>query len=166
VNALRIAKVHWIGSTAVFGAGAAMLFLYAKSEVAANPGIALVDGYWIGRLPWTPIGVGLVIGGATATLLLASVVVMIAGHWVLRVLALPGLLAAAFWYSISLVFGLPGASGGCCGQPVKPDLITIAYSAPMNPIIFVLLPAAIASVLAVMALVLRQAAPQQSAVSA
>jgi hypothetical protein len=156
----------WIGSIAVLGVGVSILLVYAMSEVAANPGISLVDGYWIGRLPWTLIGVGLVLGGATVTLVLATMLVMVAGPWVLRVLALPGLLAAGFWHSISLVFGLPGVSGGCCGQPVKPDLITIAYSAPMNPIIFVLIPAAIASVLAVVAVLRRRVALHPAAASA
>jgi len=44
-------------------AGLVVLFAQALSEVLADPGLSLADGYWIGRLPWTAVGVDLAIIG-------------------------------------------------------------------------------------------------------
>jgi hypothetical protein len=122
------------------------------SEGLANPGISLVDGYWIGRVPWTPIGIGLAFGGANAALILASLVVWLAGSWALRWLTLPGLLAATWWWFITLVLGVPVASGACCEPRPQFDLVTRAYSGPDGPAVYILIPALAASVLAYVAI--------------
>ena len=54
---------------AVAVAGCGVLLVAAIVElVSGEPGMSLVDAYWIGRLPWTPIGVGMALFGATARL--------------------------------------------------------------------------------------------------
>jgi hypothetical protein len=76
-QALRVA---WWGTVAGIGAlviGLAVFFVYALSEVLANPGLSLVDGYWIGRLPWTGIGEGFTVIGATVAVVLGTVTVWI-----------------------------------------------------------------------------------------
>jgi hypothetical protein len=151
MQTVRIVTVLWIAAIAAFGAGAAVLLVGAMGEVQANPGISIADGYWIGRLPWTPIGVSLVLGGATATLAFATAVVMVRGPWLLRILALPVLLAGGFWYFLAVFLGWPG-SGACCDPSPQTDLITTAYSTPMYTIILVVVPAAVASLLALASL--------------
>jgi len=143
----------WLASIAAFVAGAVVLLVYALSEVLAHPGISLVDGYWIGRVPWTPMGVGLAFVGGNGTLIFASLTVWLAGSWALRSLTVPGLVTAAWWWFITLVFHVPAGVGACCVRPQPEfDLITSVYSSPEGPILLILLPAAVASVLGLTAL--------------
>ena len=42
-----------VGGLSVAAIGLVVLFAQAVSEVLAGPELSLVDGYWIGRPPWT-----------------------------------------------------------------------------------------------------------------
>jgi hypothetical protein len=61
----RQSRLGWatvIGS-ATAGVAMAVLILTSLAEVLIDPALTLANGYWNGPLPWTPIGVGLVIAG-------------------------------------------------------------------------------------------------------
>lgn len=122
-------------------AGAAILLVAAVVELATGqPGMSLVDAYWVGRLPWTPIGVGMVLFGATATVVVGSVASWLAASWLRRVASLGALLSTAFWWAISPMQGMGAA---CCGPRPAYDPITMAYSDPQGALILVVVPALI-----------------------
>jgi hypothetical protein len=134
-----------IGMTALTAgitlAGAAILLVAAVVELATGqPGMNLVDAYWVGRLPWTPIGVGMVLYGATATVVIGSVASWLTPGRLQRLVCLAALLSTAFWWAISPIIRY---TGGCCGPPPAYDPITIAYSAPQGALILVVVPALI-----------------------
>ena len=130
--------------------GVAVLFAQSASEVRADPSISLGDAYWIGRLPWTPIGVGLAILGASLAAVAGSVTSLAAGGIVRRGLAILALLVAGFWWVVVTV-PLVGLGGASCGQPICPppaiDPVTVAYSLPEQTATWLLLPALVASLL-------------------
>jgi len=130
--------------------GIAVLFVQSVSEVLADPSISLGDAYWIGRLPWTPLGVGLAILGASLTTLAGTATALIAGGIVRRGVAILALLVAGFWWLVVTV-PLVGMGGASCGQPACPpptfDPVTMAYSLPEQTAMWLLLPAFVASLL-------------------
>lgn len=48
--------------------GVVVLLAQSLSEVLTDPTLSLEDGYLIGRLPWTAVGVDLVVFGSSAAL--------------------------------------------------------------------------------------------------
>ncbi|MGH2394218.1 MAG: hypothetical protein ACRDGH_12130, partial [Candidatus Limnocylindria bacterium] len=133
-NALRRAElVIWVGLAAV-GLGLAVLIVYSWVEYLNNPEISIVDGYWIGRIPWIPIGVVLVLAGTAASLLGGSVAALIRGDWVRRVLLVPVLaMPILWWLTILGVIPFPRY------QPVDP--VTFAYSLPTAAAVMLIVPA-------------------------
>jgi len=114
--------------------GPSILLVYAWSEVLNNPGVSLVDGYWIGRLPWIPLGIVPALTGGVIGLVSGAVTIAIVGGWWRRVLIVPAFAAAAFWWSMALyLYPMPYMQG--------PDPVTFAYSLPSSAAVFVLLPA-------------------------
>ena len=130
--------------------GIAVLFAQSVSEVLADPSISLWDAYGIGRLPWTPIGVGLAILGASLGVLAGTATALMAGGIVRRGLAIFPLLVAGFWWLVVTV-PLVGMGGAACEQPACPpptfDPVTMAYSLPEQTAMWLLLPALVAGVL-------------------
>jgi hypothetical protein len=130
--------------------GVAVLFAQAVSEVRADPSISLGDAYGIGRLPWTPIGVGLAILGASLAVLAGTATVLMAGGIVRRGMAILAFLVAGFWWLVVTV-PLVGMGGASCGQPACPppttDPVTMAYSLPGQTAMWLLLPALVAGLL-------------------
>jgi hypothetical protein len=59
--------------------GPSILLVYAWVEVLNNPGLTLSDGYWIGRTPWTPLGIVVALLGGVTGLLSTSVAIAIEG---------------------------------------------------------------------------------------
>jgi len=139
-----------VAGLALATVGVAVLFVQSVSEVRADPSISLGDAYWIGRLPWTPIGVGLAILGASLAVLAGTATAMVAGGILRRGLAILALLVAGFWWLLVTV-PLVGLSGAWCGQPVCPpptiDPVTMAYSLPEQTAMWLLLPALVAGLL-------------------
>lgn len=128
-------------SLALLLVGPSVLLVYAWVEVLNNPGYSLVDGYWIGRVPWTPTGVVLALAGSVLGLGSSSLVVAIVGDWWRRLLILPVAAAAALWWAIAFgVIPFPRFRG--------PDPVTFAYSLPTTAAIMVLLPAVFLALLA------------------
>lgn len=118
--------------------GAILLLAVAVVEVATGPpGLSIVDAYWIGRLPWTPIGVGMVVFGASAAILSGSVAAWLRPRLVARLLSVPAVLAGALWWSFASIGGYTGA---CCGGPAW-DPLTAAYSSPQSALLLLALPA-------------------------
>lgn len=116
--------------------GPSILLVSAWVEVLNHPGYTLVDGYWIGRIPWTPFGLLISLAGAVAGLLAGSVAIVIEGGWWRRFLVLPSMLAAGLWWVLALgVLPYPRFRG--------PDPIGFAYDLPTQATLLVLMPAAL-----------------------
>jgi hypothetical protein len=129
--------------------GVAVLFAQAVLEVRADPSISLGDAYWIGRLPWTPIGVGLAILGASLAVVAGTATALMAGGIVRRGVAILALLVAVFWWLVVSV-PLVGMGGAACVPACPPptfDPVTMAYSLPEQTAMWLLLPALVASLL-------------------
>ncbi|HSF02174.1 MAG TPA: hypothetical protein VLA62_04150 [Solirubrobacterales bacterium] len=120
--------------------GPSILLVYAWVEVLNNPGYTLADGYWIGRTPWTPLGLIIGLVGAVAGLLAGSVAIAIEGGWWRRFLIVPSLGAAAAWWLTAL---------GALPYPrfVGPDPITFAYTLPVATTLLLLMPAGLLATL-------------------
>ena len=149
----RVLRSAWWATAVgllVSAAGLVVLFAQAQSEVLADPGLSLVDGYWIGRLPWTAVGVDLTIIGATIAVVFGTLTAWLAGGLIRRVVTALALAVAAFWWFLAM---LPPPQGGFCAScPAPgPEPITMAYSQPQNAAIFLRHPAAIAGAVALSA---------------
>jgi len=120
--------------------GPSILLVYAWVEVLNNPGLSLVDGYWIGRVPWVPLGVVVSLVGAVGGLLGGSVAIAVEGGWWRRFLVVPALAGAGLWWAAALgVLPFPRFTG--------PDPVTLAYSLPETAVLLVLMPAALLAAL-------------------
>ena len=120
--------------------GPSILLVYAWVEVLNNPGWTLVDGYWVGRIPWTPLGIVIAIAGSLTGLVAGAVAIVIAGGWWRRLIVVASLAAAGLWWLIALgVIPYPRFRG--------PDPVTFAYSLPSTAALLVLMPAALLAVL-------------------
>ncbi len=138
------ARAHqWASlSLALLVIGPSILLVYAWVEVLNNPGLTLVDGYGIGRLPWTPLGIVVSLAGGVAGLLSGSVAIAIEGGWWRRLLLVPAWAAAALWWLTALgVLPFP--------RFVGPDPVTFAYSLPTTAALLVLMPAALVATLSI-----------------
>ena len=129
-------------SLALLVIGPSILLIYAWVEVLNNPGLSLVDGYWIGRTPWIPLGIVVSLAGGIGGLLAASVAIAIEGGWWRRFLVVPSALAAVLWWGMALgILPYPRFNG--------PDPVTFAYSLPVTAALLVLMPAALLAALCV-----------------
>lgn len=129
-------------SLALLVIGPSILLIYAWVEVLNNPGISLADGYWVGRTPYTPIGIVLSLAGGVFGLLAGSVAIVIEGGWWRRFLVIPALVAAALWWGTALgILPYPNFHG--------PDPLTFAYSLPVTATLLVLMPAALLATLCI-----------------
>jgi hypothetical protein len=121
--------------------GPSILLVQAWVEVLNHPGTTLVDGYWIGRLPWTPLGLDIALAGSVMGLLAGSVAIAIEGGWWRRALVVVAWAAAGLWWLVALgvLPFVPRFQG--------PDPVTFAYSLPSTAALLVLMPAALLAVL-------------------
>ena len=130
---LRLAEL----SLALIALGVSTLIVYAWVEVLNNPGYTLVDGYWIGGLPWTPAGIVMILVGSVAALVAAAMAIVVEGGWWRRILILPAWAAAFLWWSVAM--------GILPFDPSyhAPDPVTLAYSLPTMAALLLLLPAVV-----------------------
>jgi hypothetical protein len=120
--------------------GPSILLVYAWVEVLNNPGYTLADGYWVGRIPWTPAGLLISLAGAVAGLLAGSVAIVIEGGWWRRFLIFPSVAATGVWWLTAMgILPYPRFRG--------PDPIGFAYDLPMGTVLLLLMPAALLAVL-------------------
>jgi len=114
--------------------GPAILLVYAWVEVLNNPGMSLVDGYRVGREPYTAIGIIVSLAGGLAGLLAGSVAIVIEGGWWRRFLILPSAIAAFLWWGTTLgLLPFPQFEG--------PDPVAFAYRLPVAASLLLLMPA-------------------------
>jgi len=132
----RRARQMASGSLVLLVFGPSWLLVLAWIEVLNNPGYSLVDGYWIGRQPWTWIGIVVSLAGGVAGLVAGSVAIATDGGWWRRFLVVPSAAAAALWWSIALgLVPFPRFHG--------PDPVAFAYVLPVTAGLLVLMPAAL-----------------------
>jgi hypothetical protein len=130
------AQVVSFGALAI-GAGVLLVMSIAASREAYGS-ISPVDGYWLGPLPWAPLGVGLVLFGATVGVVALTAAMWLGPRWGGRVLSVPVVLSVAFWWATAATLG---SGGACCSLPPAFDPIAVAYSAPLWTLSLVVLPA-------------------------
>jgi hypothetical protein len=124
---------------AVTVAGCAILLAAAIVELATGEaGMSLVDAYWIGRLPWTPIGVGMALFGATAAVVAGLPAAWLVGGRLARTVATAATLPVGLWWLFTPMIPVGGA---CCGPRPAYDPITLAYSLPESALLLVITPA-------------------------
>ena len=119
-----------------------VLFLCSLAEVLADPSLSLQDGYWIGRLPWTAVGVDLVVIGATVTVVAGTLAAWIAGGWVRRSVTTLAAGIAAFWWLLVPMLNPGGRYCPGCAAPGF-DPFTVAYSLPQETLLLLVAPAAV-----------------------
>jgi len=120
--------------------GPSILLVYAWVEVLNHPGMTIVDGYWIGRLPWTPLGILITLAGAVLGLASGAIAIALEGGWWRRALIVPAVVASAAWWLTGLgVLPYPRFHG--------PDPVTFAYDLPVAATLLVLMPAALLATL-------------------
>ena len=146
----RALRSAWWGTIAGVGAlviGLAVFLVYALSEVRAHPGLSLEDGYWIGRLPWTGIGEGFTVIGASIAVVLGTLTVWLGGTRSRRALVLVPLAVAVFFWFAAM---LPEPNRAPCTNGAEPvaDPFAYAYSLPASTLILLLLPTLFIAVLA------------------
>ena len=140
----RADLLRWAGMASI-GLGVSVLVGYAWVEYLNNPGISLVDGYWIGRVPWTPTGVMLILAGSVVTQIAGAVIVLVLGDWMRRLLLVAVLVPPLAWWLTALaVLPFPRFSG--------PDPVTLAYSLPQAAAVALVLPAVAVTMVALVPL--------------
>ena len=140
----RLALVATWLAFAVAAAGGGVLLVAAIVElVNGQPGMSLVDAYWIGRLPWTPIGVGMALFGATAAVVTGLPAAWLVGGRFARTVATAATLPVGLWWIFSPMLPVGGA---CCGPRPGYDPITLAYSLPESALLLVIAPAVASAV--------------------
>jgi hypothetical protein len=131
-------------------AGLLVLLVTSLNEIAIDPGLSIVDGYWMGRLPWSAVGVDLAVIGATLAVAAGTVTSWVAGGWSRRVIAVGAFAVAALWWVIAMMTRTGGAYCPTC-TPAGPEPLTFAYSLPDATILFLLLPAFVIGTVALVA---------------
>ena len=146
-RSFRLNERATLGGLVTAIVGIVVLFGQALSEVLADPGLSLVDGYSIGRLPWTSVGVILVVIGATIAVVFGTVTAWLGGGAIRRALSALALLVAALWWFFAL---LPPPQAAFCAScpPPGPEPLTIAYSLPGATAGLLLFPALVVGALA------------------
>jgi len=136
----RAEQLIWAGLAAI-GLGLSVLIASSWVEYLNNPGISIIDGYWIGRTPWIALGVVLVLAGTTTSLLVGGGATLIRGDWVRQILLVPLLGMPILWWLTAVgVIGFP--------QYVGIDPVAFAYSLPVLAAIMLIIPALAVTVLA------------------
>jgi hypothetical protein len=138
---LRGARLVIDVGLALVALGLLGLLVMAWVEYLHSPHISLVDAYWIGREPLTSLSVSTVLIGSALSLVVGVLVALLAGSWIRKLLAVAALAASALWWLAAL-----GVIPYAQYRPIAPA--TLAYSLPETAALFVLLPALMASALA------------------
>jgi hypothetical protein len=109
------ATVAWrlaIAGLAVVAAGFAAILVASVQGMQLQEGLSLVDGYWVGLLPWIEVGTWLVPIGAVVALVAAVAAIWLGrGGWLLRIATLPAIAVAVLWVIRQT------RSSSCCFRP-------------------------------------------------
>ena len=119
-------------------AGLAELAIETWIEYLSHPGLSIIEAYQRGREPWTSIGLGAVVGGATLALLIAVSVALVEGSWIRRLLALACVGLGVGWWLVALALIPYEAFDG-------PQPLTFAFGWPRETALALLLPTVVAA---------------------
>jgi hypothetical protein len=139
----RTERATWWSTVVGLGAcvaGLLVLLATSLNEITIDPRLSIVDGYWMGRLPWSAVGVDLAVIGATVAVVAGTVTSWGAGGRLRRVVAASALAVAAFWWFIAMM-PMPGGAYCPTCAPRGPEPFTFAYSLPDTTMLFLLVPA-------------------------
>jgi hypothetical protein len=129
------------------GAGLSSVLVASIQGMQLQEGLTLVDGYWIGLLPWIEVGAWLIpIGGVLAFVGAVAAIWLGRGGWVRRLATLPAVAVALFWVLLIAIETAP--RHGPDGSIAHSDVATAVYSSPQNTMVFLLLPTAYVVMLA------------------
>jgi hypothetical protein len=153
---MRAAVARWARRASALGIalqvlGGLAISVASWQGMGLAPGLTLIDGYWVGREPFMGIGTWLLGIGATLTVLAATTAVLASRRLALvRLLALPPLGAAAYWWVGAVTFFMvPRSRPGTAVS--TPDLATVIYSQPELAVLLLVLPSAILAATAMLA---------------
>ncbi len=121
-------------------AGLAELAIETWIEYLSHPGLSILEAYQRGREPWTSIGLGAVVGGATLALLIAVSVALVEGSWIRRLLAVACVGLGVGWWLTALGFIPYETFDG-------PQPLTFAFEWPRETALALLLPTVVAALL-------------------
>jgi hypothetical protein len=149
MEATRISRASTAVAAGTLLAGMAMALVYSAAESLLNPGYSLADGYWRAALPWMGIIEGLVVGGATASVIVGTIAVAIRGGWARRAVGLASAAVAGFWWLMAIIgAGLSGAACAGCVRMIDPW--GYAYSTLLLTLQLLIVPAGIVTLLALL----------------
>jgi hypothetical protein len=132
-------------------AGLAAIVAASIQGLALVPGGSILDGYWVGLLPWMDVGSWLVpLGGLAATVGGLTAIWLGRSGLLLRVATLPALVVVLFWILLAAI-GMAPHSAIPDVPPSTSSLATVVYSSPANTVLFLLIPAALVVILAALA---------------
>jgi hypothetical protein len=136
------ATVAWrlaIVGLLVVAAGSAAVLVASIQGMHLQDGMSLVDGYWIGLLPWIAVGTWLIpIGGIVAFVGAVTVVWLRPSGWLPRLSTVPAVAIVGFWV---LLMGIETTPRNAVDGSVSASSVADAvYSSPQNTIVLLLLP--------------------------
>ena len=136
------------GAAALLAIGFAWLLAYVVAEALLGDGSgSLVDGYWIGRLPWMGIAETLIVLGATACAIAGAASVMVEGGWVRRLAVVPPLVVVGFWWLLAMLLSTMRAVPCNDCPPRAPDPWGYAYSIPETTMLLLVAPSLVIALL-------------------
>ena len=137
------------GTATLLAIGFAWLFAYVVAEALLGDGNgSLVDGYWIGRLPWMGVAETLIVVGATACAIAGTASVFVEGGWVRRIAVVPMALVIALWWLLAILMSTVRAVLCNDCAPPTPDPWAYAYSAPQTTLLLLIAPSIAIALLA------------------
>lgn len=144
---------RWAWGLTVVSLGAAMvglaiLFLDAVGVVIADPTLTIIDAYWVGRLPFSAVGVGVTVLGATVAIVAGTISTWSTGGSGPRGVTVLATAVAAFWWFLAMLPGPQAVPCDTCAPP-GPEPLTFAYSQPEITAVLLLLPAVMVGVTAI-----------------
>jgi hypothetical protein len=138
-----------MGAAAVLAAGFGLLLAYALAEALFGDGNgSLVDAYWRGRLPWMGIVEALIVVGATACVVTGAMLILVSGGWIRRITAVPLTAIVALWWLVAIAMSTMRAVPCNNCPPPDPDPWAYAYSVPETTLLFLIGPAVLLVLLA------------------
>ena len=130
--ARKVTRLALAGAAIGFSAGLSVMLVAS---------IAYGDWYLI-RLPWADLGMGLIVVGLAAAGVAATAMVILEPIGWSRLLALPGVLVTTFMWFVLWATQF-GHSGACCVPPTPSTIATYLYSSPSTILVLVASTAAI-----------------------
>ncbi|MBA2570217.1 MAG: hypothetical protein H0V04_03440 [Chloroflexi bacterium] len=146
----RLAARAAMAALGITALGIAILVATAYNEAQAHPGFSLENGYWIGRLPWTDIGVRLTVIGSTAAVGFGAISVWLGGRGLRSLVVLLALAIALFWWTYALMQVPEGGAWCPMCPPRQPDPFARAYSEPGLTLWTLVFPAVASTLIAIL----------------